>query len=93
VPAARITEGISILTTGLGVGVAPGAALAGIVIDRAGPSPSFWVPVVAGLVAAAIAFLTALVRTRTGDSSRHAAQIAAGITPLVPGGSDPVDHG
>jgi MFS family permease len=93
VPAARITEGISILTTGLGVGVAPGAALAGIVIDRAGPSPSFWVPVVAGLVAAAIAFLTALIRTRTGDSSRHAAQIAAGITPLVPGGSDPVDHG
>jgi MFS family permease len=57
VPAGRITEGITLFTTGLGVGLAPGAALVGIVVDRSGASNSFWVPVAAGLVGAAVAFL------------------------------------
>ena len=57
VPAGRITEGITLFTTGLGVGLAPGAALVGIVVDRSGASDSFWVPAAAGLLGAAVALL------------------------------------
>lgn len=64
VPAGRLTEGITILTTGLAAGVAPGAALVGIVIDRYGASPGYWVPAAAGATGAAIAFGTALVHRR-----------------------------
>ncbi len=62
VPSSRLTEGIAILTTGLGAGVAPGAALAGIVVDAAGASASFWVCTAAAALAAAVAWGTALVR-------------------------------
>ncbi|MGZ4426507.1 MAG: MFS transporter [Nocardioidaceae bacterium] len=61
VPAGRLTEGIAIITTGLAAGVAPGAAVVGVVIDRAGASASFWVPAAAGLSGAAVAFGTLLV--------------------------------
>jgi MFS family permease len=60
VPAARLTEGISWLTTGLAVGIAPGAAIAGHVIDRFGASAGFWVPALAGLTGAVVAFGTCL---------------------------------
>ena len=56
VPVGRITEGISIVTTGLAAGVAPGAALVGVVVDRSGASLSYWVPAAAGLTGAAVAF-------------------------------------
>ena len=52
VPADRITEGITVFTTGLGAGVAPGAALVGVVVDASGASASYWVPAVAGLLGA-----------------------------------------
>ena len=58
VPAGRITEGITLFTTGLGAGLAPGAALVGLVIDRSGASTSFWVPAVAGLLGASVALLS-----------------------------------
>ena len=58
VPAGRITEGITLFTTGLGVGLAPGAALVGIVVDRSGASDGFWVPVAAGLLGAVVALLS-----------------------------------
>ncbi len=61
VPSGRLTEGISLFITGLGVGIAPGAAVVGVVVDAAGASASFWVPVLAGLVAAGLAFIAALV--------------------------------
>jgi predicted MFS family arabinose efflux permease len=61
VPSGRLTEGISLFITGLGVGVAPGAAVVGMVVDAAGASASFWVTVVAGLVAAGLAFTAAVV--------------------------------
>ena len=61
VPARRLTEGISVITTGLYVGLAPGAAAAGAIIDRYGASPSFWVPVVAAGAGAAVAWATALL--------------------------------
>jgi len=56
VPAARLTEGLAWTTTGLAVGVAPGAAFAGWVIDNHGASAGFWVPLIAGLCATAIAW-------------------------------------
>ena len=40
VPTGRITEGITVFTTGLGAGLAPGAALAGLVVDGSGASTS-----------------------------------------------------
>lgn len=64
VPPRRLTEGISILTTGMYVGVAPGAAAVGVVIDRYGASASFWVPVTAAGVGAALALGTLLVPSR-----------------------------
>lgn len=52
VPAARLTEGIAISHTGLAAGLAPGAALAGLVIDAYGASPSYLVALGGGIVAA-----------------------------------------
>lgn len=51
-PPARLTEGITWMTTGLTVGVAPGAALAGLVLDGWGVSAAFLVPFGGGLLAA-----------------------------------------
>jgi MFS family permease len=56
VPSSRLTEALTWTTTGLAVGVAPGSALAGWVIDHQGASAGFWVPLAAGLVASAIAW-------------------------------------
>lgn len=56
VPTARLTEGMSIVHTGMAAGIAPGAAVAGLAIDRWGASPSFWVAVASGLVGAGAAF-------------------------------------
>jgi predicted MFS family arabinose efflux permease len=55
----RLTEGITLFTTGLGAGLAPGAALVGVVADRSGASSAFSVTVAAGLLGSAVAFLTA----------------------------------
>ena len=52
VPAARLTEGIALSHTGLAAGLAPGAALAGLVIDAHGASPSYLVALGGGVVAA-----------------------------------------
>jgi MFS family permease len=54
-PTARLTEGMALLQTGLVAGVAPGAALAGIVVDHAGASPAYLVPLGAAVLAAAAA--------------------------------------
>jgi len=74
VPRGRITEGITLFTTGLGAGLAPGAGLAGMVVDRGGASASFWVPVGAGIAGAAVAMLSGrgqhAMTTRTPDLSR-----------------------
>jgi predicted MFS family arabinose efflux permease len=55
VPSARLTEGIAISHTGLAAGLAPGAALSGLVIDAHGASPSYLVALAGGVVAAAAA--------------------------------------
>lgn len=50
-PPARLTEGMAFIQTGLAVGLAPGAAVAGLVIDHAGASPAYLVCVVGGVLA------------------------------------------
>jgi len=59
VPPSRLTEGITVVTTGLGAGVALGAALVGVVVDRAGASAAYWVPFGAGATGTATAFVAA----------------------------------
>ena len=51
VPAARLTEGMSLGHVGLAAGLAPGSALAGVVVDAAGASPAYLVSVGSGVVA------------------------------------------
>ncbi len=58
VPASRLTEGITWLSTGIGFGVAPGAAIAGRLVDDVGASAGYYVPVVSGLLAAGVALST-----------------------------------
>jgi len=50
-PKSRLTEGMAFLQTGLIGGVAPGSAVAGLVIDAHGASPSYLVPLGGGVVA------------------------------------------
>jgi len=57
VPRGRLTEGMTWTATGLTVGIAAGAALAGRVIDARGASAAFAVPMAAAVVAVAVAFL------------------------------------
>lgn len=56
VPSSRLTEALTWTTTGLAVGVAPGTAIAGWVIDNHGASAGFLVPLAAGLAAAGVAW-------------------------------------
>jgi MFS family permease len=51
----RLTEAMTWYTTGLTLGIAPGAAVAGRLIDSHGPSAGYAVPVVSGLTAAVVA--------------------------------------
>jgi MFS family permease len=52
VPGPRLTEGIAIMHTGIAAGLAPGAALAGVVIDAHGANAAYLVAFGAGVVAA-----------------------------------------
>ena len=56
-----LTEGVTWVMTGIGIGMALGAAAAGWVVDSWGADKGFWVSVAAG----AIAFLTILFGQRT----------------------------
>jgi predicted MFS family arabinose efflux permease len=58
VPASRLTEGITWVMTGVGLGIAPGAAVAGRLVDEYGASTAYVVPVVGGVLAAVVAWLT-----------------------------------
>ncbi|QBR90942.1 MFS transporter [Nocardioides euryhalodurans] len=53
----RLTEGMALLHTGIVAGVAPGATAAGFVVDHAGASAAYLVPLGAGAVAAVAAQL------------------------------------
>lgn len=51
VPAAMLTEGITWVMTGIGIGVALGSFASGWVVDNYGASNGFWVSVAAGTLA------------------------------------------
>lgn len=57
VPRERLTEGMALIQTGLVAGVAPGAALGGLLVDAQGPSAGFGVAVGASLLGALAAQL------------------------------------
>ncbi|WP_330287337.1 MFS transporter [Streptomyces sp. NBC_00576] len=57
VPRAQLTEGMTWVSTGLAVGVALGSSMSGWVIDAAGASAGYGVPVASGAVAVAVGFL------------------------------------
>ena len=76
VPEGRLTEGIAWVTTGLAAGLAPGAAIAGWVVDVWGTSRGYLVPVVAGLLGAAVA---AASRERTSATDAAIAPTGAGL--------------
>ncbi|MEV6020245.1 MULTISPECIES: MFS transporter [unclassified Streptomyces] len=57
VPRAKLTEGMTWVSTGLAVGVALGSSVAGWVIDSAGAEAGYGVPAASGAVAVAVGFL------------------------------------
>lgn len=77
VPTVRLTEGMAVLHTGLAAGVAPGAALAGVVIDAYGASTAYLLPVAAGLVGVASALS---VRTRGPAGEPGARRVGSAVT-------------
>ncbi|WP_183092834.1 MFS transporter [Nocardioides stalactiti] len=62
-PGARLTEGMMILQTGIALGLAPGAALAGVVIEASGASTAYLVSLGGGVLALAAALATRVPAT------------------------------
>ena len=62
VPASRLTEGMAIIHTGVVAGVAPGASLAGFVVDHRGASAAYLVSFAAALVGALVAHVARISR-------------------------------
>lgn len=56
-PPSRLTEGMTFVHTGIVAGVAPGAAIAGAVIDAQGASAAYLVCVVGGVLAVGVSML------------------------------------
>lgn len=55
VPSSRLTEGMAILHTGIVAGVAPGAGIAGFVVDHSGASAAYGVALAGGVLGALVA--------------------------------------
>ncbi len=55
VPSGRLTEGMAILHTGIVAGVAPGATIAGYVVDHQGASAAYAVALAGGVLGAIVA--------------------------------------
>jgi predicted MFS family arabinose efflux permease len=83
VPASRLTEGIAMLHTTMAAGIAPGAAVAGVVVDRAGPHAAYLVPICSGLLG-----VLAAIATRGGGSIGSARD---DVDQLVATGDGPAD--
>ncbi len=62
-PVSRRTEGMAVIQTGVAAGLAPGAAIAGLVIDAHGASPAYLVSAAGGLLA-----LLGALATRVPDT-------------------------
>ena len=68
-PTSRLTEGMAFIQTGLAAGLAPGAAVAGIIIDASGASPAYLVCGAGGVLALAGALLVRLPVSDAGRST------------------------
>ncbi|WP_292378180.1 MFS transporter, partial [Mesorhizobium sp.] len=80
VPPAMLTEGVTWVTTGIGIGIALGSFAAGWMVDTFGPQNGFWVSVAAGSVAL-VTVLAGQCRLATPDcdpSECEAAIVPAG---------------
>lgn len=75
VPRERLTEGMSVIQTGLVAGVAPGAALGGALIDVHGAAAGFGVAVAAGLLGTVAA---QLIRVRDRAAEEQVAEAGVG---------------
>ena len=64
-PRSRLSEALGLLQTGLGAGIAPGAALAGLLIDDRGSAPAYGIAVLSG----AIAVLSGLLAVDRGRAT------------------------
>ena len=75
VPAAMLTEGVTWVMTGIGIGVALGSFASGWVVDTFGASQGFWVSVAAGT----LALVTVLLgqKTLAGEPETASAQLRA----------------
>jgi MFS family permease len=75
VPEAMLTEGVTWVMTGIGIGMAVGAFVAGWVVDTFGAQNGFWVSIVSGAIALATVLLGQ--RTLAGERERTASAAAA----------------
>jgi predicted MFS family arabinose efflux permease len=64
VPKAQLNEGMTIVLTGLIIGIAAGSAVSGTVVDHIGPQHGYWVAVIAGGFAFVMALGTRAFLTR-----------------------------
>lgn len=69
VPETMLTEGVTWVTTGIGIGMALGSFTAGWVVDNHGGENAFWVSVIAGFAAAATIGLGQAALSRTDETS------------------------
>ncbi|MCR4267703.1 MFS transporter [Nitratireductor sp. ZSWI3] len=67
VPASMLTEGVTWVMTGIGIGMAFGSFAAGWVVDNFGPQNGFWVSVAAGV--AAVLTVTLGQRSLSGEGA------------------------
>lgn len=76
VPAAMLTEGVTWVMTGIGIGMALGSFAAGWVVDNFGASNGFWVSIAAGSTALATIFLGQRALAAPSRDQEAVAQIA-----------------
>lgn len=74
VPEAMLTEGITWVMTGIGIGMALGAFVAGWVVDNYGAQNGFWVSVAAGTISFVIVLLGQ--KTLAGEADSELSQVA-----------------
>jgi predicted MFS family arabinose efflux permease len=76
VPPGRLTEGIAVLHTAMAAGIAPGAALAGLVVDAHGPHVAYLVPLGSGLIGV-LAAITMRGGGSLGSRREHVDELVA----------------
>ncbi|MEA1844160.1 MFS transporter [Agrobacterium tumefaciens] len=75
VPESMLTEGVTWVMTGIGIGMALGAFISGWVIDNFGPSNGFWVSIAATL--STVTIISLGQRSLSGETNRSATTTVA----------------